>query len=81
MNLSALPKAAKYGVTAHWVCKKDNKVLKSTTKSAYGGKSMTLNPYTDCAGTDDSGTLYIKVYKILGASSHSAARYTLSITP
>jgi len=57
------------------------KVLKSVTQSADGGKSVTLTPDTNCAGTDDSGTLYIRVTKILGATVHSNSPFSVSINP
>jgi len=81
VDFAAMPSGAKYGARAHWVCKKDSKVLSSTFKSAHGGKSVTLSPKTDCAGTDDGGTLLIRMSKVQGASSHTNKSYTISITP
>ena len=81
LDFASLPKTAKYSVTIHWVCKKDSKVLKSVTKSADGGKSVTLTPDTNCAGIDDSGTLYLKVTKSAGATVHSNSPFTVSINP
>ena len=81
VSFAAMPATAKYGATAHFVCKTDKKKLANTYKSDYGGKSVTLNPKTDCKGSDDSGTLYLKVHKVVGKKTHSSAAYTISITP
>ena len=81
VDFASLPKGATYGVTAHFVCKSDSKKLKSTKKSTTGGQSVTLNPDTNCKGTDDSGVLYVRVQKEQGDTVHSALIHALSITP
>ncbi len=77
VSFAALPKAAKYSVMAHYVCKKDGKKLPATSKSANGGKSLTLNPKNDCKGSDDGGTLFLRIHKATGKKAHSSAKHQI----
>lgn len=79
VSLKGLSPSASYRLTAAYHCK-GGLDLPQLTKTSPGGKEVTLKPSSACTTVgDDSGTLYIEVAKESGP--HSAAGYTLEVTP
>lgn len=79
VSFAALPSGATYRAKAYYACDKGLE-LPADTLSASGGSSVTLAPSTNCTTIgDDSGTVYVEIYKESGPAS--GATYSVEITP
>lgn len=79
ISLKSLPAAGLYRAAAYWVCD-GGAQLATDSQTGPGGGELLLNPAVNCTTMgNDSGTLYIKIGQDSGA--HSAASYTIEITP
>lgn len=81
IDLTALPTAALYEASAFFVCDHGGGELQSKLGSAAGGEHLKVSIFPfDCPNTtNESGTLYVQLYKVSGP--HSVAAYSISIKP
>lgn len=80
-DLTKLPSTNQYRVDAWYVCQQSGKKLNAAGGSLYGGQSKSFSPDTSCTTMgDDSGTLYLRIYKWSG-TAHSSQDFTITVEP
>ena len=81
LDVTALPPGAHYGMDPQFLCDK-GKVLLLNSATGKGATKIEMTPIVKCtAGSNDSGTMFVKVRKYSGPTAHSALPFTLTIKP
>ena len=81
LDATSLPAGALYELDPLYLCNNTN-VLGLKSKTGKGSTVITMAPLVKCtAGSDDGGTMFVKVRKFSGTSVHSTKPFKVSIKP
>ncbi len=81
LDATKLPFSADYKLDPTYHCQ-NKKILTLKSKTGSGSNKIVMAPIVKCTiGSDDSGTMFVRVSKVKGISTHSAAKLKLTIKP